>query len=84
MRAKCPCEELARIIASNAPIGMRGIKYAQWDREIARNKLDKAAADGNWNSVGHGTPYGVTYTHFAIVSRGAATNWQQLNYWVCK
>jgi hypothetical protein len=83
--------------------------------EIARNKLDEAAADrrtaractatkcgkaaaplqgsdcggfearvtfrdhssvcrplGNWNSGGRGTPYGVTHTHFAIVSRSAS------------
>jgi hypothetical protein len=24
-----------------------------------------------WNSCGRGTPYGVTHTHFAIVSRSA-------------
>jgi hypothetical protein len=85
--------------------------------EIARNKLDEAAADrrtaractatkcgkaapplqgsdcggfearvtlpgsqqrlpraGNWNSGGRGTPYGVTHTHFAIVSRSASVS----------
>jgi hypothetical protein len=26
---------------------------------------------GNWNSGGRGTPYGVTHTHFALVSRSA-------------
>ena len=36
-----------------------------------RQRLPRAA---KWNSCGRGTPYGVTYTHFAIVSRSAATN----------
>jgi len=31
---------------------------------------------GKWNSCGRGTPYGVTYTHFAIVSRSAASKCQ--------
>jgi hypothetical protein len=31
---------------------------------------------GKWNSCGRGTPYGVTYTHFAVVSRSAASKCQ--------
>jgi len=105
-------EELARTIASNAPIAMRGMKDAQRDRaqqalrscrrpppprEPARRQSagrqrrpcreataavlrrgspfrDQSSgcrAPGNWNSGGRGTPYGVTHTHFAIVSRSA-------------
>jgi hypothetical protein len=39
-----------------------------------RDHSSVCRALGNWNSGGRGTPYGVTHTHFAIVSRSASVS----------
>jgi hypothetical protein len=36
-------------------------------------RITAAFGRGNWNSCDHGTPYGITHTDFATVSRNAAT-----------
>jgi hypothetical protein len=43
-------------------------------RVTVAKSQQRLRALGNWNSGGRGTPYGATYTHFAIVSRGASVS----------
>jgi hypothetical protein len=55
-------EEFARVIASHAPIAVRGMKRFN---EIARNKLDKAAADGRHRESLHRRQGAVRQVAFA-------------------
>jgi len=40
-------------------------------RQVTLPGSERLLRTGNWNSGGRGTPYGVTHTHFAIVSHSA-------------
>jgi hypothetical protein len=53
------------------PCGQAIAGVARFTLPGTRQRLPCAA---KWNTCGRGTPYGVTYTHFAIVSRSAATS----------
>jgi len=59
-RQRRPCRE------ATAAVLRRGSPF--------RDHSSVCRALGNWNSGGPGTPYGVTHTHFAMVSRSASVS----------